>query len=437
MADGMRFAGRVFDGAGAVEDTGTINLYDVGTTTPVRATTSLNVTGDWEIDHATRGLFDIEIVVGTTTRRITQDVEAQFKSMWLWNADANEYAFGVTRTEDAASVEVAYFEGDRATMADGDLAYISYRMSDDGGTQEEVARVTWYQNDVNPSADGRYLIQVAVAGSLTDVFDANVSAAGVLTLELATALTLIGDTANTNMTVGLTINQGGADDNIFDGKSTDVAHPFTGEVEADTFFRFRKADAATAGGLLITGLRSSAGTAGQALLLQGWLGEAADTTDTSSSIGVVQIDAYVTDGGTSVAALADTGNAFAVTNAATTRLIVKGNGVVHVTNTTLVGLDAEDDVQIVRAMQRAGASGGIIESPYDNPFYDYAKLHALGLAGEQDERGEFMFALQPRLHAHEGAIWQLAQRAYDRDERIAALEGEIATLKHHLEAGRN
>ena len=94
-------------------------------------------------------------------------------------------------------------------------------------------------------------------------------------------------------------------------------------------------------------------------------------------------------------------------------------------------------MKIVRAMQRAGASGGIIESPYDNPFYDYAKLHALGLAGEQDERGEFMFALQPRLHAHEGAIWQLAQRAYDRDERIAALEGEIATLKHHLEAGRN
>src|SRR3990167_8978153 len=246
MADGTRFAGRVFDGSGTAVENATINLYDVGTVTPVRATTTTNSTGDWEIDHATRGLFDIEIVVGTTTRRITQDVEAQFKSMWLWNADANEYAFGVTRTEDATPVEVAYYEGDRATMADGDLAYISYRMSDDGGTQEEVARVTWYQNDVNPSADGRYLIQVAVAGSLTDVFDANVSAAGVRTLELATALTLIGDTANTNMTVGLTINQGGADDNIFDGKSTDVAHPFTGEVEADTFFRFRKADAATA-----------------------------------------------------------------------------------------------------------------------------------------------------------------------------------------------
>ena len=143
MADGTRFAGRVFDGSGTAVNAATINLYDVGTVTPVRATTTTNSTGDWEIDHATRGLFDIEVVNGTTTRRITQDTEAQFKSMWLWNADADEFALGVTRTEDAASVEVAYFEGDRATPADADLAYISLRLSDSAGNQDEQARIGW------------------------------------------------------------------------------------------------------------------------------------------------------------------------------------------------------------------------------------------------------------------------------------------------------
>src|SRR3990167_2065010 len=171
MADGTRFAGRVFDGSGTAVNAATINLYDVGTVTPVRATTTTNSTGDWEIDHATRGLFDIEIVNGTTTRRITQDTEAQFKSMWLWNADADEFALGVTRTEDAASVEVAYFEGDRATPADNDLAYISLRLSDSAGNQDEQARIGWAATTVLNGAtqDGDLILSALVNNTLTEM----------------------------------------------------------------------------------------------------------------------------------------------------------------------------------------------------------------------------------------------------------------------------
>src|SRR3990167_5343012 len=170
MADGTRFAGRVFDGSGTAVENATINLYDVGTVTPVRATTTTNSTGDWEIDHATRGLFDIEIVNGTTTRRITQDTEAQFKSMWLWNADADEFALGVTRTEDAASVEVAYFEGDRAPPADNDLAYISLRLADSAGNQDEQVRIGWSATTVLNGAtqDGDLILSALVNNTLTE-----------------------------------------------------------------------------------------------------------------------------------------------------------------------------------------------------------------------------------------------------------------------------
>lgn len=154
MADGMRWAGRLFDASGTAINAATVNLYDVGTVTPVRATTTSNSTGDWEIDHATRGLFDIEVVNGAATRRIVQDSEVQFKSAWLWNADANEYAFGVTRTEDVASVEIAYFEGDRLNPADNDLAYISLRLSDSAGTQREGARIEWQGTTVLAGATG-------------------------------------------------------------------------------------------------------------------------------------------------------------------------------------------------------------------------------------------------------------------------------------------
>lgn len=70
---------------------------------------------------------------------------------------------------DSASVQVARFEGDRATMADGDAAYLSFMLSNDAGTQTEFARETWFATDVNAgtSVDGALAWSVAVAGSLT------------------------------------------------------------------------------------------------------------------------------------------------------------------------------------------------------------------------------------------------------------------------------
>jgi hypothetical protein len=71
-------------------------------------------------------------------------------------------------TTDNASVQVVKLEGDRATMADNDEAYLSLILSNDGGTQSEFARITWIAVDVNAGTniDGSLVFSVTTAGSL-------------------------------------------------------------------------------------------------------------------------------------------------------------------------------------------------------------------------------------------------------------------------------
>ena len=553
MADGTRFAGRVFDGSGTAVNAATSNLYDVGTVTPVRATTTTNSTGDWEIDHATRGLFDIEIVNGTTTRRITQDTEAQFKSMWLWNADADEYALGVTRTEDAASVEVAYFEGDRATMADGDLAYISLRLSDSANNQDEQARIGWQATTVLNGAtqDGDLILSALVNNTLTeflrldgsaasinfpsgtildfgsgdvtithsantltiagvatrvdwdagifelnnaiewdtgvavvageysigrdadatnqlhlnvptgasfewsvndvaqmtlsatavDFLDNSITTTGALTIagaannNLGSGITFINDTSNANMAVGLTINGGVADNQHLALKNSDVGHPMTGITEADTFFSISKAEA-TSGGANLIGYKDADGFASAAMLIQGLLGEAAETSDTSGSQGVIRLFAAVTDGGTSTTGVAATGNVLTIENNGTTSFLVKGNGDIHVTNTTLTALDDYPDALLMRAGRAAMAPvGSPLHNDYQHLIAEYAPVleEKRIMFFERDYEGRITGAMN-NVMASVMLSWDAHFQTY---QKIAALEGEIATLKHRLEAGRN
>lgn len=163
------------------------------------------------------------------------------------------------------------------------------------------------------------------------------------------------------------------------------------------------------GGLFETAVAEAAQAFGQ--VRDVWCG-APDTTDTSGSLGAANYFVGQHNGSNAKEDMAAGSNGFvwgeidASGNRLTRMLLKVDTGALHLGNTTLVALDDEDDVGLVRAMQRAGASGGIIESPYDNPFESYERLREVGLAGEMDEEGFFLFPLQSRLHAHEGAIWQ-------------------------------
>lgn len=190
----MEARGFVPDDAGVAVDGAVINVYAEGTATPSLADAKTGSNGEWAIGASLAGANGTSSVQFTTLGRFDLKITNGASITWLRGFDrlgvevvqANSETTAIeaghfTSSTDESSTLLMVYEGDRATPADGDAMFFSYKMSDSGGNQEEVARITVKQNDINPSADGEWLLQVAQAGSLIDAIKVSVNAAGVLT----------------------------------------------------------------------------------------------------------------------------------------------------------------------------------------------------------------------------------------------------------------
>jgi hypothetical protein len=143
---------------------------------------------------------------------------------------------------------------------------------------------------------------------------------------LASPILLINEGSNANMTGGITINQGAADDEILAFKASEVAHGgISGSVETDTFGSFQKR-VATTGGLTIQGFAES-GAPSCSLQLVGYFAGATDTTKSSSGRAIVETYASEFTGGGTAQAVDANGNIFAIrSNAGGTRWICDEDG---------------------------------------------------------------------------------------------------------------
>ena len=195
------FKGTILDDTGVAISGATVNLYAKGTASPSLANAESDSAGRWEIGasgsgsngaasvaYTTRGEFDVKITNGSDIVWLLHRDRYQVDMVQGSSTTTARAAGEFTSTTDEASTLVTVFEGDRASMADNDEAYNSYKMSDSAGNQEEVARVTWHQYDINPSADGGFEIEVASAGTLYKVFDAVTATGGGQTLSIGTGL---------------------------------------------------------------------------------------------------------------------------------------------------------------------------------------------------------------------------------------------------------
>ena len=195
------FKGTILDDTGVAVSGATVNLYAKGTASPSLANAVSDAAGRWEIGvsgsgsdgaasvaYTTRGEFDIKVTNGSDVVWLLHRDRYQVDMVQGSSTTTARAAGEFTSTTNEASTLVTVFEGDRASMADNDEAYNSYKMSDSAGNQEEVARVTWHQYDVNPSADGGFEIEVASAGTLYKVFDAVTATGGAQTLSIGTGL---------------------------------------------------------------------------------------------------------------------------------------------------------------------------------------------------------------------------------------------------------
>ena len=230
----------------------------------------------------------------------------------------------------------------------------------------------------------------------------------------ATLRTSIGvGTGDTPTFTGLTVNQGANDDEILALKSSDVGHAMTDIDEADTYFSIKKVQAGS-GGALLQSFKDADDAAGLAMVLRGTLGETVDTTDTTSSLAAVHIQGLKTDGANSQTALGSTENVLVVQSQNTARLLVKGDGDLHVTNVTdgqLDGaaLDNEDDIALVRAFERSAHNDvGIAMSKWDASVM--AREDDLSRVGVLV--GDF-YSLQRMDSLLGGSIWQVFQDMMD------------------------
>jgi hypothetical protein len=215
----------------------------------------------------------------------------------------------------------------------------------------------------------------------------------------------VNETADANVTVGLTINQGAADDAILTLKSSDVAHGVTDLFETDTYGAIQKHDAGY-GGLGLTGLSD---------LTIGIRLKAVETTNdgtkSTAGGGGVMIDACKKSG-TTVGNMDADSNLLAVRNNVTTRFILDADGDSHQdVGTSWTNYHDHDDPALLESLSIAVSRQ---DDPIRRTFGEFLKynrqaLEAAGLVKFNDDGHHFvnMSRLSMLLT---GAIRQLARR---------------------------
>jgi len=254
-------------------------------------------------------------------------------------------------------------------------------------------------------------------GGTTDPGDGNLVMTGVATIA---GTTYIGDTANAKATLGLTINQGAADDEILALKSSDVAHGMTDDAETDTFGAIKKAQG-TSGGLEIAGYKDADGINGHALALLGKLGEDADTTKSTSAYGVIVLNARIKSG-TGVTDVGSDGNLVTIRNSSTTRFIFDAEGSAHA-DVEWKTYDDYDDVALLTDLERAMlAQRDPVKAQFvDFLRYNHAALEQAGIVHfDRDNPGHAMVNTTKLSMALVGAIRQT-------NARMDALEARMLT----------
>ena len=258
-----------------------------------------------------------------------------------------------------------------------------------------------------------------------------------------TGAAYIADSANAKMTVGLTINQGAADYEIFALKSSDIAHGISNQIETDSYCAIQKTSA-TAGGVRIVGATETK----EGIRIQPMV-TTADTTKSTSGESTCVVFGTIADGAGDIDVMAGDANVFGVLGTgAQTKFIVDSDGDIHADG-SLSAYDEYDDAMLARAMQiqlseqpkNEKVYGRIIQTEFDN-FVKYNKqtLIDAGLLGKPTEESEKeghrgLVNVTGMQRLHNGAIVQ--QRAMFETLKSVVeemLPGFASKLNERLEA---
>jgi hypothetical protein len=232
------------------------------------------------------------------------------------------------------------------------------------------------------------------------------------------------ETANSEQVIGLTINQGGNDDEIISLKSSDVAHAMTDITETDTFLSIRKF-AAGSGGSQITAFSDATLSIGLALSLRG-ICNTQYTGKTNTSTGAVTIEGMKKNG-TTAQSLAANGNVFVVKGYSATHMIVDEDGEIHSRYQVVPGditdfNDEYDDLALLNGLRASLQSPRVQLDNRFNEFITYAKpiLESTGVVTYNDD-GHHFIAHKRLMMLTIDAVRQLGDRIERYEEFLLGL----------------
>ena len=259
-----------------------------------------------------------------------------------------------------------------------------------------------------------------------------IATGGATQFEFNCRIFMANDTANTMMSYGATLNQGGADNEILAFKSSDVAHGITGFSETDTYASMNKVGAGD-GGLEIKAMSE----AGQSFKLRAIATTGTSTTHTTSGTGNIQLNSDEKSG-TGRGALGTDANLLVIATDCAAQFIVDNAGDIFY-NGSAAAYDSYCDAQLTRVlattMQAATCTPTqIVHNKWDDFVgYNEQTLIDLGVLGgpvigaPPCDRGLVNLTQLQRLH--NGAIWQLHSKLNDQSEEITALKGQLQALQ--------
>ena len=247
-----------------------------------------------------------------------------------------------------------------------------------------------------------------------------VSGTRMIVQDLATIA--IGGIHSTAQSIGITIDQSTLDDSALVFRSTgDVAHGATAVIETAAWGAILKQEG-DSGGMRLRGFKDADGVAGGAAVLEGFLGEAADTTTSAAGRAVVEVRAQVTDGSTGAAGIGTNGNLFGVRNSNNMEFLVDVEGDIHFDGTSNASAwDDHNDIALLETFRQI-TTGLDFRAQFATDI-EYAKqilaeTHVISL----DENGRPFVSMKGLLGLVIDTLRQEAGRQRALDARLVALE---------------
>jgi len=304
-----------------------------------------------------------------------------------------------------------------ATSDTGFIARVGSGAAGDAYYQALNGTTTWTWGLDNSDSDAWVLANSAALGNSNIL---KITASGFQ------GIVYINDTANANMTTGLTINQAGADNEIFTLKSSDVGHGVTSISETDSFMMIAKASA-TGGGVELWSIGGSTSS----LILKG-VAVTADATRSTAGVAPFMAQGYIGSGVNAVTVGADK-NIAAFRDASTTRFILDSDGDSHQdVGTAWTNFDDGDDLVRLNAVAIALARKG---DPLRSAFVAHIEDQRAVLDAMPGKKlvafnadGHHFVNMSRLAMLHTGAIRQLGMRLTKTEKRLASAQRELRRL---------